>query len=58
MSKVYIVVKAGLVQNVYADVGNLEVEIIDFDTTDLEEQDAAFDRLAEVRASNYLRYQA
>ena len=56
MSKVYIVVEDGLVQNVYADVGNLEVEIIDFDTTEAEEQDAAFKRMAEVRATNYLRY--
>lgn len=56
MSKVYIVVEDGLVQNVYADIGNLEVEIVDLDTIDSEQKDNAFDRLEEVRAENYLRY--
>ena len=37
MKKVYIVVEDGLVQSVYADEGNVEIVLIDFDTTDPDE---------------------
>ena len=56
MKKVYIIVEDGLVQTVYADEGNVEVELIDLDATDPEEYEAAAKALDEVRKTAHLVY--
>lgn len=47
MEKIVIVVKGGMVQDVYGtlELYQSDVEIIDLDTTDLEEERVSLDRL-------------
>ena len=56
MKKVYIIVEDGLVQSVYADEGNVEVVLIDFDTTDPDEYEANLKAVEEVRNTAHLVY--
>ena len=56
MKKVYIVVEDGLVQAVYADEGNVEVELIDLDTTDPDEYEANTKAFEEMRKTAHIVY--
>jgi hypothetical protein len=56
MKKVYIVVEDGLVQAVYADEGNVEVELIDLDTTDPDEYEANTKAFEEMRKTTHIVY--
>ena len=56
MKKVYIVVEDGLVQSVYADESNVEVVLIDFDTTDVDEYETNLKAIKEVRETAHLIY--
>ena len=56
MKKVYIVVEDGLVQAVYADEGNIEVTLIDFDTTDPDEYEANQKAFNEMREKAHIVY--
>lgn len=48
MKNIVIVVEEGIVQSVYADFGDVDVEIVDFDTEDPDELEEAQDRLDEI----------
>lgn len=48
MKNIVIVVEEGIVQSVYADFGDVAVEIVDFDTEDPDELEEAQDRLDEI----------
>ena len=56
MKKVYIVVEAGLVQAVYADEPDVEVELIDLDSTDPAEYEAATEAFEEMRKTAHIIY--
>ena len=56
MKKVYIVVEEGLVQAVYADESDVEVELIDLDSTDPAEYEAAMKAFEEMRETSYIVY--
>lgn len=56
MKKVYIIVEDGLVQTVYADEGNVEVVLIDFDTEDPNEYEDNLKAVEEVRKTAHLVY--
>ena len=56
MKKVYIVVEDGLVQNVYADEGNVDVVLIDLDTEDPEEYEVNLKAVEEARKTAYIVY--
>lgn len=48
MKNIVIVVEDGIVQSVYADFGDVDVEIVDFDTEDPDEMKEAQGRLDEI----------
>ena len=48
MKNIVIVVEEGIVQSVYADFEDVDVEIVDFDTEDPDELEEAQDRLDEI----------
>ena len=56
MKKVYIVVEDGLVQAVYADEGDVEVELIDLDTLDPDEYAANMEAFEEMRKTAHIVY--
>ena len=56
MKKVYIVVEDGLVQNVYADEGTVDVVLIDLDTENQEEYEANLKAVKEARDTAYIVY--
>jgi len=54
MKNIVIVVEEGIVQSVYADFGDVDVEIVDFDTEDPDELEEVQDRLDEIENDNSL----
>lgn len=56
MKKVYIVVKDGLVQEVYADDTDIEVLVYDLDTDDNEEYDKLYEEVNNLRKLEKMVY--
>lgn len=48
MENIYIIVEDGMVQTVYSTSENIDVEVIDLDTTDWKEEEKLRDQLEQI----------